>query len=149
MPSPSPKRPMAKVQRVALISRQVTERLGLAGAELLLSQASRMSEGQLLPDGHYFGSTMLTIDLEQLATAGLLSDTCDVSTALKVARLMAVSDALRERVRTVASQEAFRLAEQEIAPTAVEIRVRAEGTLVFIDIDLEGSATNGAIETVG
>lgn len=146
---PNLKRPMAKVRRVALISRQVTERLGVAGAELLLARASRMSEGQILPDGHYYGSTMLTIDLEQLVAAGLLSDPCDVTTALKAARLMATSEALRDRARAVAHQEAIRLAEREISPTAVEVGIRAEGLRIFIDIDVEGSAVTGALKTVG
>lgn len=149
MPSPIPKRPMAKVQRVALIGRQVVERLGLAGLELLLTRATRMSEGQVLPDGRYFGSTMLTIDLQQLAAEGQLSDACDVSTAHKVARLMSTSGTLRQRARLIAAAEAVRLAGREIAPQAVDVGVRAEGTRVFIDIDVEASAAAGAVETVG
>lgn len=149
MASRTPKRPMAKVQRLALISRRISERLGLAAAELLLSRAARVSEGQMLPDGHYYGSTMLTINLEELAASGLLSDACDVSTTSKVCQLMAGSESVSERARVIAHQEAARLAKRAVTPTAVDVGVRAEGTTIFIDIDVEGSAEKSAIETVG
>lgn len=134
------RRPMAKVQQIGLFSREVRERLSLAAAELLLTQATRLTEGQLLGDGHYFGSTMLTIDLEQAESDGLLREAGDVATTLRLARLLEGHDAVLDRIRAVAHDAAERQAGRDLEEIELDVRVRAEGTLVFIDIDVEARA---------
>ena len=134
------RRPMARVRHVALFSREIRERLSLAGAELLLTSATRLTEGQLSGDGHYFGSTMLTVDLEQAQERGLLREEPDVATALRLARLMAASAAVRRRVGDLAGEAAERQAQRPLVGVELDIRVRAEGLLVFVDVDVEARA---------
>ena len=128
-------RPMAKVRQVGLFSREITERLSIAGVEMLLSMASKLSEGQLSGNAFY-GSTMLTLDLRQLG--GRVKDACDVATAMRLARLIGSNNAVLDRIRALALEEATRIAGCAIDSAGIDIRVRAEGSWVFIDADVEG-----------
>jgi hypothetical protein len=142
------RRPMAKVRSVALVTREITERLSLAGAELLLSAATKLSEGQLMADGSYFGSTMLTIDLDGIDTAALcrtssagkLSRSGEMAAALRLTRLMGRHDAFVDRVKAIAHQDAVKLADEQLATPQLDVRIRAEARLVFIDVDIEATA---------
>lgn len=138
------RRPMARVRHVALFSREIRERLSLAGAELLLDRATRLTEGQLSGDGHYFGSTMLTIDLEQAYEQGMLREEPDVATALRLARLMSASAPVRRRVATMARQAAEQQAQGPLSHLELDVRMRAEGLMVFIDIDAEARSSPSA-----
>lgn len=128
---------MARARRVGLFSREIIERLSSAAQAMLISSADRLSEGQLHRDGQFYGSTMLSVDLQQLR--GRLSDACDVRTALKLSRMMADDDAVRSQIETIACSEAERVAGRPLGRCEVDIRIRAEGCWVFIDIDVEGS----------
>ncbi len=142
-PRPLPRRkPMAKATRVTLFEREVRERLSDPAVEILLAAAQVMSEGQVAvaPSGGeaFFGSTMLTIDLA--TAAGVVREACDDAAARKVAALMASDARIARRARLVAEREATRIAGHAVRAAAAEVRVRAEGARVFIDVDLESTS---------
>src|SRR3954449_13051215 len=87
--SPTHLRPIARVQRIALFEREVRERLSRAALDVLFARAEVISEGQSTirnAKPAYFGSTMLTIDLNGLA--GVLREACDAGTARRLANLL-------------------------------------------------------------
>ena len=87
--NPTLLRPLARVQRIALFEREVRERLSRAALDLVFERAEVMSEGQRSSRAGqpvYFGSTMLTIDLEALAPQ--LREPCDAGTARRLATLL-------------------------------------------------------------
>ncbi len=148
-PDSSPRRrPMARVRHIALFSREIREQLSLAGAELLLDLATRLTEGQLSGDGHYFGSMMLTIDLEQAHGQGLLREEPDTATALRLARLMSGSAVVQRRVRELARHAAERQARCPLTRVELDVRMRAEGLLVFVDVDAEARASARPHQTI-
>lgn len=133
---PRKKRPMAAVRRISLFRREIRESIPPAGVELLLDHAARISEGQVAADGRYYGSTMLTIALEQLQ--GAICDSCDVSTAEHLARLLEAAPEVQEQTCRLALAEACRIAGRRLQRVEADMRVRWEGTRVFVDIDVEG-----------
>ncbi|MBK6847315.1 MAG: hypothetical protein IPG96_07140 [Proteobacteria bacterium] len=139
------KRPMARVRQVSLFAREVIERLSATGTELLLADLSRLSEGQRVA-GRYFGSTMLTLDLRRLE--GRMRDSGDVGTASRLARLWATSEPVIGRLRALALAEAQRIAGEPLQADGIDVRVRAEGSWLFVDIDLEAEADDLGQRTV-
>jgi hypothetical protein len=130
---------MARVQRIALFEREVRERPSRAALDLVFRRAEVMSEGQqAIRDGRpvYFGSTMLTLNLEALAL--LLRESCDAGTARRLAAVLDGDPAIASRVKTSATREAARLAGGRLKTIATEIKVSARGARVFIDVDVEG-----------
>jgi hypothetical protein len=131
---------MARALRVALFEREVRVRLSSAAVEILLARAQVLSEGRrssaATAGAAFFGSTMLTIDLA--AAADLLSGPCDEATAARVAALMAEDARVQRRVRQIAAREAERLAGAPVAARDAEVRVCARGTVLHIDVDVEG-----------
>jgi hypothetical protein len=133
-------RPMARVERIALFEREVRERPSRAALELVFRRAEVISEGQRANrDGRpvYFGSTMLTLDLETLGPA--LREACDAGAARRLAALLAGDPSVTARVKTIATREATRLAGGRLRTIATEIKVSARGARVFIDVDVEGT----------
>src|SRR5436190_12807414 len=104
-----PLRPLARVERIALFEREVRERPSRAALDLVFERAEVMSEGQRSTRAGqpaYFGSTMLTIDLEALAPQ--LREACDAGTARRLATLLSKDAAVAARVKAVAAREAAR-----------------------------------------
>jgi hypothetical protein len=130
-------RPMATARHVGLFSREIIERLSLAGVEMLLSRVSKLSEGQAQPDGRYYGSTMLTLDVRELES--IVRDACDVSTAKRLVRLLSGNETAAERIRVLAHAEATRVAGHPLLPGGIDVRLRSEGSWLFIDIDVEAT----------
>ena len=133
-------RPLVRVERIALFEREVRERPSRAALELIFRRADVMSEGQRsLREGRevYFGSTMLTLDLEELAPA--LRESCDAGTARRLALLLSCDPSVASRVKTIATREAARLAGGRLRSVGTEIKVSARGPRVFIDVDVEGA----------
>ena len=128
------RKPMAAARRVSLFERQVTVRLSPVAVELLLGAGTVLSEGGFAA-GRWSGSTMVTVDL--LRTALAVSDPPDPETARRVADLVPADDRARERVRRVAVAEARRIAGCELAAAVVDVRGRAVGRTVHLDLDLE------------
>jgi hypothetical protein len=138
--SPTLLRPLARVQRIALFEREVRERLSRAALDLVFERAEVMSEGQQSTRAGkpvYFGSTMLTIDLEALAPQ--LRDSCDAGTARRLATLLTNDAAVAARVKSVAKREAARIAGKRLEAVATEVKVSARGARIFIDVDVEGT----------
>jgi len=124
---------MATARRVSLFDRRVQVRLAPAAHEILFGAAKILSEGQVEGD-RFIGSTMVTIDLERAAAK--ISDGCDAATARRVAELLPADERERERVRGLAVDEARRRA-GPLARPEVDLRVRASGHQLRIDMDLE------------
>jgi hypothetical protein len=104
-----PRRPMVRATRITLFEREVRERLSRAALDLIFARADLLSEGQRSTRAGadtYFGSTMLTIDLETLSH--VLRDACDVATARRLAALMEADAEVPGRVRTLARRESAR-----------------------------------------
>jgi hypothetical protein len=138
--SPTHLRPLARVRRIALFEREVREHLSRAALDLVFERAEVISEGQRSTRAGqpvYFGSTMLTIDLEALAPQ--LRESCDAGTARRLATLLSSDAAVAARVKSVAGREAARIAGARLKAIATEVKVSARGARVFIDVDVEGT----------
>jgi hypothetical protein len=142
-----PRKPMARVARVNLFEREVRERLSDCAVDVLIAHAKVLSEGEcarslrgapggLAPRSAFFGTTMLTIDLARLGD--MVRDACDDGAALKVADLIATDERVAKRVRGIAEREAARLAGAPVRAAQTEMRVRARGATLYIDVDIEG-----------
>lgn len=139
-PEPTPKRkPMARAARVTLFEREIRERLSIAAVEILLDRARVLSEGQRSssPTARraWFGSTMITIDVADLGD--VVRERCDARSAARVAELIAGDARVTRRVQKLAEREAQRLAGGPLRVRPSEVRVRAQGTLVHLDVDVE------------
>jgi hypothetical protein len=143
--------PPRRAVRVSLFEREIRERLASPAVDILLGAARVLSEGGFAPEnpllagraagqGAYFGSCMLTIELSALCgEAGVLRDPSDEPTALRLANLCATDARLLRRVRLLAEDEATRIAGRPLGQIASEVRVRAEGTTLFVDIEVEAA----------
>src|SRR5262245_36874750 len=135
-----PRKPMARVTRIALFEREVRERLSRSALDLLFARAEVISEGQRSARGGrdaYFGSTMLTLDLP--AVAVLLRDACDAGTARRLAALMEADPGVEKRVQELAAREAARVAGAQPRAVSTHVTMRAQGARVFIDVDVEAT----------
>jgi hypothetical protein len=127
---------MAKAAQVGLFFREVRERLSESAVEILLGEAQVLSEGQRAQGkADVYGTVMLTVDLGRVQDK--VRDPCDAATAARVAALMAGDARVRRRVEQIARAEARRLAGERLAAIDVDVSVRARGTKIFIDADLQ------------
>ena len=131
---------MARALRVTLFQREVIERLSASAIDILLDRAKVISEGRRAASATsgaaFFGSTMMTIDL--LECADVVREHCDPPLARRLATFMAEDPRVIRRAQKIAEREAQRLGGARIRPRAADVRVRAEGVRLFIDIDVEG-----------
>lgn len=133
-------KPLARAQRVpALIHRSSTS-ISRTLEEQLFRSAEVLSEGgcRALRGQHdsYFGSTMISIDLERLQP--LFRGGLDESTCRALAEAVDGSIRVRLRAMRLARAEAARRAPERVLGTAyTETRVRLTGRQLHIDIDLE------------
>ncbi len=133
---------MAAATRIALFDRRIEVRLGTAALELLFDGADLLSEGERR-DECYFGSTMITLDLARASEQ--LAEVCDAVTAQDVAAILLRDARARERAEQLALADAEVRAGAPVAKVALEVRVRAAGTRVLIDVDLEGKLVRTAV----
>ncbi|HTJ40626.1 MAG TPA: hypothetical protein VL463_00975 [Kofleriaceae bacterium] len=130
-----PRKPMARATRVSLFDREVRVRLAPAALDVLLEAPRLLSEGQLEHD-RYIGSTMLSIDLAR--STEKISDPADAATARRVAELFPDDERARARAKKIAIREAARAAgAAPLEPPQVDLRVRAAGAVVHLDLDVE------------
>ncbi len=133
------KKPMARAERVTLFEREVRERLSVAAIDLVLDRARILSEGKRAASPtaaqRYFGSTMVTIDVAELAQ--LVRDPCDVRMTEHLAQLIGDDARMLRRVQKLAEREAQRLCDGPVKVRAGEVRVRAAGTLIYLDVDVD------------
>ncbi len=130
---------MARAARVPLIEREVREKIGDAALEVIFTDCARISEGDV-HKGRYFGSTMLTIDLAQLERT-LRVDTHHALDTLAV--MFAEDDRVTRRVQRLAERDAVSRANRPLTQVAVEVRVRTDGSRIFIDADVEATLRDG------
>jgi hypothetical protein len=133
-------RPLARVERISLFEREVKERLSRAALDVLFAAAGVMSEGQRAAKGKreaFFGSTMLTFELEAAAVA--LRDAADARSAQRLAVLLARDAGAQARIKRLAAEECERLASARPRSLNTDIKVRARGTTVYVDVDVEAS----------
>ena len=128
-----PRKPMATARRVSLFEREIRVGLSSAAVEILFDLASILSEGAHEAGG-FFGSTMVTIDLARATT--LVSDACDAATVKRVAELIAADPRVRERARGIAAAEADRMAGARLRTPQIDVRARASGRHLHLDIDV-------------
>jgi len=104
--------------------------LGPRGEEELFRVADVLSEGRVHDDS-FFGSTLITIELERLGIAG----------AEAAARLFqAVERSVRVRLRAMrlAQNDAIRrLPDRRFGTAVVSTRIRLEAMRLLVDVDLE------------
>jgi len=134
------RKPMARATRITLFEREVRERLSRAALDVIFARADRLSEGQRQIRGGreaFFGSTMLTVDLT--AFADFFRDACDAGTAHRLAALMEADGTVPRRIREIAEKEATRIAAVRLKDLRTQIAVRAQGSKVFIDVDVEAA----------
>ena len=139
-PALPPRKPMARATRITLFEREVRERLSRAALDMLLARAERLSEGQRsvrAGRAAFFGSTMLTIDLASFAD--VLRDACDAGTAHRLATLLETDTTVPKRIREIAEREAGRIAAARLRDVRTQMTVRAQGSKVFIDVDVEAA----------
>jgi len=133
------KKPMARVHRVTLFEREVREKLSVAAIEILLERARTLSEGQRsaapTARARWFGSTMITVDVAALGD--VVREPCDARAAARVAELIGGDARVTRRVQRIAGREADRLAGATVRVRASDVRVRVQGTLVHLDVDVE------------
>jgi hypothetical protein len=136
-PLPS-RKPMASCRRVSLYQREIRVSPSSAARELLLEKSRRLSEGQR--DGaRFLGSTMLTLELGRVSA--LISDPIDASTARRLAEVADRDEQLKLGARLAALRAGERDAEGPLEAPELDVRVRANGTNVHIDVDVEGRLT--------
>ena len=137
-PRDQPRKPMARAKHVSLFHREIRTRLSSAAVEILLGQAQVLSEGQI-DNGHYCGSTMITIDCRK--AAGWVSDPCDSTTVRQLSDLLLHNDRFRASARELGMREAQRLAAQPLGTTQIEMSLRTAGTNLHVDLDIEATPT--------
>jgi hypothetical protein len=133
------KKPMARVARVTLFEREIRERLSVAAVEILLERARILSEGKRSASptakSAWFGSTMLTIDVATLGD--VVREACDARSAARVADLIRDDARVTRRVQKIAAREAERLADGPLRVRPGDVRVRSQGTHIYLDVDVE------------
>jgi hypothetical protein len=132
--------PMAKAARVTLFEREIRERLSQPAIELLFERAQVLSEGErvrgLKGVDTFYGSTMLTIDLT--AATPWVREACDAEAARRVTAFMTSDARVARCLRQIIEREACRLAGGSLEKLHTDVRLRTEGTLVYLDVDFEG-----------
>jgi hypothetical protein len=138
-PAAIPRKPMARAVKVTLFEREVRERLSASAIEILFQRARVLSEGRRADSptarAAYFGSTMLTLDLRELVD--VIRDAANEETAKKLAAMIEDDTRVQKRVRQIAAAEAEHIAGGPCGARAVELRVRTEGAIVYLDVDVE------------
>jgi hypothetical protein len=132
-------RPMTRATRITLFEREVRERLSPAALDVAFERADLLSEGQPIERGNrriYFGSTMMTLDLAELAE--VVRESCDAATARRFASLLQEDASVATRVRAIAEREAVRVAGRALGDVRTHVTIYAQGAKVFLDIDVEG-----------
>ncbi|MBI4512037.1 MAG: hypothetical protein HY698_20565 [Deltaproteobacteria bacterium] len=140
-PLPPVRKPMALARRVSLFEREIRIKLSSAAVDILFDAAEVLSEGQVQGDG-YFGSTMITVDLERAAAA--VREACDLASAREVAALAVHDPRVRERAIAMATADAQERAGVLLSQVSIDLRARAIGTRVQLDADVEARITRSS-----
>lgn len=132
-----PLKPPVRVRPGALLRARHGDALGPRAEEELFRFAEVLTEGRL-EGAAFFGSTLITIDLERVAPQ-LRGD----DGARERARLLAVaSGSVRVRLRAMrlaCADVARRYPDRRLGTATTETRFRLAGTTLLVDVDLEVS----------
>jgi hypothetical protein len=125
---------MVSTRRLSVFQRKVEMGLSPTALEMVLEQMRVVSEGGLDGDD-YAGSTMISIDLAQLAPR--ISDDADASTAYRFAELAPDDARVRQRARAVAFAEARRIAGGTLIQPQIDLEVRSRGSVIHFALNVE------------
>jgi hypothetical protein len=131
---------MARALRIAMVEREVRERLSRAALDAIMAHAEVISEGQRAErngQNSYLGSTMATIDMDSLGP--VIREPGDAGTAQRLAALLRADLTIRARMDALACREVLRVTGARPKAVRSEIQIRAQGTRVFIDADVEAT----------
>ena len=136
----SPLKGLTKARRDAFVVSRSLEYLSRGAEEALFQHAEVLSEGseRASPAGErrYFGSTMITFDLTQLAAHW--RGTLGAVERQALLRLVAGSVRVRLRATRIACAEvARRVTDRPLGSSVVETTVRLSGDSLQMDVDLE------------
>ena len=123
-----------------MFEREVRERLSRAALDAILARAEIMSEGQRTirnSQDIYMGSTMATLDLENLSP--VVREPADAGTAQRLVTLLRSDITMKARIDALAGNEVHRVTGARPKAVRTEIQIRAQGARVFIDADVEAS----------
>jgi len=130
-----PLKPPVRVRPGALLRTRRGDALGPRAEEELFRLAEVLTEGRL-EGGAFFGSTLITIDLERVAPQLRGEDG-----ARERERLLAVaSGSVRVRLRAMrlaCADVGRRYPDRRLGTATTETRFRLDGTKLFVDVDLE------------
>ncbi|MDQ3032126.1 MAG: hypothetical protein M3Y87_06900 [Myxococcota bacterium] len=132
---PTRLKPPVRVRPGALLRSREASALGPRAEEELFRVAEVLSEGRL-EGSAFFGSTLVTIDLEKVAPQ--LRGDEGASERQRV--LTAASGSVRVRLRAMriaCADVARRHPDRRLGTATTETRFRLEGTLLLVDVDLE------------
>jgi hypothetical protein len=129
-----PRKGMKSTRRLSVFQRKVEMGLSPTALEMIFEQMRVTSEGHLDGDD-YAGSTMIAIDLAQLAPR--ISDDADASTAYRFAELAPDDARVRQRARAVAFAEARRIAGGTLIQPQIDLEVRSRGSVIHFALDVE------------
>lgn len=133
-------RPIARAYRIALIEREVRERLSRAALDAVLTHAEVISEGQRSErngQDSFMGSTMLTIDMGDLES--ILREPPDAGTAHRLVTLLRADASIKARIDALAGREVHRVTATRPKSVRTEFQIRSQGVRVFIDADVEAT----------
>ncbi len=136
------RKPMVAARKVALFDREIRVTLSLSAIEILFETADILSEGERRGDG-YFGSTMITLDLGRVAP--LVREDCDIASARRFAELAMADKRVRERARKLATADATERAGVPLGRLECDVRARAVGTRVHLDVDVDGEIARARV----
>ena len=130
---------MASAHRVSLFEKRIELRLSSSAVNILFEHAHVLSEGQLEEDG-YFGSSMITVDLDRAAE--LISDRRSTDNMSKLGQLLARDPRILKKAKLIAIREAQKNFKKRglLSDVLVELHVRSTTSHLHIDIDLEAKA---------
>ncbi len=134
-----PAKGLAKATRAALFVERTHRALTREAEEILFEHAEVLTEGSADRTGgatSFFGSTMITIDLEPLAgrlrgldAPGMREALCEVVGASVRMRLRAM--------RIACAEVARRVPDRDLGTAQVEIRTSLVGCRLHLDVDVE------------
>jgi hypothetical protein len=136
----SPAKGLAKATRAALFVERTHRALTREAEEILFEHAEVMTEGSTGREpregGAFFGSTMITIDLEKLGGRLRGLDAPGMNEALRDV----VGSSVRVRLRAMriaCAEVARRVPDRDLGTAQVEIRTSLVGSRLHLDVDLE------------
>jgi len=127
-------KPMASVERVSLFCRHIHVGLSSAAVDILFDRAAVLSEGDIEGE-RYYGSTMVTLDLERAAS--LVTDRCDAATVDRLRSMLIKDVRVLDRARLLGAAEAERCANTALEEAQVDLRVTSTGCHLHLDLDVE------------